>query len=335
MLDRDGTIISWNSGAKRIKGYSPGEIIGSHFSRFYTEADRAAGLPAVALEQAARGGKYEMEGWRVRIAARIAAFSGAHVTGYLINVPPKPLVDIELFSEAGARAAAYDEELKLVVECRERELSRAEAMFKAYMKEAGCQATWSVVSGNSFAALSPDAIYSDLTILGNEPLLASKSADPYFAGKLTFDSGRPVLRVPAGVRAENLGKRILIAWNGCREATRAIADALPLLKQASVVTIVQVVEPWQDIQPGIDALEKLIVHLHHLGVVAERYVVQAPEFEVAQQILAHANQTDCDLIVMGAYGHSPIGETFLGGVTRSLLKEAQSHYSYHTDFTTA
>lgn len=66
MLDRDGTIISWNSGAKRIKGYDPGEIIGSHFSRFYTEADRAVGVPAAALEQAARNGKYEMEGWRVR-----------------------------------------------------------------------------------------------------------------------------------------------------------------------------------------------------------------------------------------------------------------------------
>jgi PAS domain S-box-containing protein len=66
MLDRDGTIVSWNSGAKRIKGYEPGEIIGSHFSRFYTEADRAAGLPSHALEQAARDGKYEMEGWRVR-----------------------------------------------------------------------------------------------------------------------------------------------------------------------------------------------------------------------------------------------------------------------------
>jgi PAS domain S-box-containing protein len=66
MLDKNGTVVSWNPGAQRIKGYEPGEIIGDHFSRFYTEADRTAGVPAHALEQAAREGKYELEGWRVR-----------------------------------------------------------------------------------------------------------------------------------------------------------------------------------------------------------------------------------------------------------------------------
>jgi PAS domain S-box-containing protein len=66
MLDKSGTVVSWNPGAQRIKGYEPGEIIGGHFSCFYTEADRAAGVPARALEQATREGKYELEGWRVR-----------------------------------------------------------------------------------------------------------------------------------------------------------------------------------------------------------------------------------------------------------------------------
>jgi nucleotide-binding universal stress UspA family protein len=260
---------------------------------------------------------------RLRIAARIAAFSGAHVTGYFINVPPTPLADIALFNETGMRSHADDEELKLIVECRERELRRAEAMFKVRINQAGLEATWSIVSGDSFAALIPDAIYSDLTILGNEALVASTSANPYFAGTLAFESGRPVLRIPAEARTDRLGSRILIAWNGRREAARAIADALPLLERASFVTLLQVVKPWQDIQQGSDALEKIIIHNRHLGVVAERCVVQASEFEIADQILAHANRTDCDLIVMGAYGHSPIGETLLGGVTRSLLKQAQ------------
>jgi nucleotide-binding universal stress UspA family protein len=261
---------------------------------------------------------------RLRLASRIAAFSSAHVTGYFFNVPPEPLADIALFSEAGLRSHAYDDELKLMIECRERDLRDAEATFKAHMHEAKLQATWSVVSDNTFAALIPDAIYSDLIILGNEPLVASVSADPYFAGKLAFESGRPVLRIPAGARAESLGTRILIAWNGCREAARAIADALPLLERASLVTLLQVVEPWEDAQHEREALEKIIVHMRHLGVVAERRVVQAQEFDIAHQILAHANSTECDLIVMGAYGHSPIGETFLGGVTRSLLKLAQN-----------
>jgi len=66
MLDRDGKVSSWNSGAQRIKGYAPEEIIGEHFSRFYTEEDRAAGLPRNSLEVATRDGRFEREGWRVR-----------------------------------------------------------------------------------------------------------------------------------------------------------------------------------------------------------------------------------------------------------------------------
>jgi PAS domain S-box-containing protein len=66
MIDRQGLVSNWNSGAQRIKGYSATEIIGQHFSVFYTEEDRAAGMPQRALESAARRGKHEAEGWRVR-----------------------------------------------------------------------------------------------------------------------------------------------------------------------------------------------------------------------------------------------------------------------------
>ena len=66
MLDPGGIVTSWNAGAQRFKGYTPGEIIGQHFSRFYTEEDRATGLPARALATSAREGKFEAEGWRVR-----------------------------------------------------------------------------------------------------------------------------------------------------------------------------------------------------------------------------------------------------------------------------
>ena len=66
LLDTDGKISSWNSGAERIKGYTAAEIVGRHFSCFYTEEDRAAGIPFHALRTAATEGKFEAEGWRVR-----------------------------------------------------------------------------------------------------------------------------------------------------------------------------------------------------------------------------------------------------------------------------
>ncbi|HEY3890564.1 MAG TPA: PAS domain S-box protein, partial [Bradyrhizobium sp.] len=66
MLDPTGLVTSWNIGGERIKGYSPEEILGQHFSRFYTESDRANGKPGRALSIALAQGRYEEEGWRVR-----------------------------------------------------------------------------------------------------------------------------------------------------------------------------------------------------------------------------------------------------------------------------
>jgi PAS domain S-box-containing protein len=66
MLDREGYVATWNPGARRFKGYEPDEIVGQHFSRFFTDEDRASGLPQRALQTAAAEGKFETEGWRVR-----------------------------------------------------------------------------------------------------------------------------------------------------------------------------------------------------------------------------------------------------------------------------
>ena len=66
MLDAEGRVSSWNAGAERFKGYRAEEIMGEHFSRFYTDEERNAGIPRIALETAAREGRFEAEGWRVR-----------------------------------------------------------------------------------------------------------------------------------------------------------------------------------------------------------------------------------------------------------------------------
>jgi PAS domain S-box-containing protein len=66
MLDPEGRVVSWSPGAERIKGYAADEIIGEHFSRFYTDEDRTAGIPKAALAQAAETGRFTTEAWRVR-----------------------------------------------------------------------------------------------------------------------------------------------------------------------------------------------------------------------------------------------------------------------------
>jgi len=66
MLDPSGVVVNWNAGAERLKGYSAEEIVGQHFSKFYAPEDRATGTPGRFLEIAAREGRLETEGWRVR-----------------------------------------------------------------------------------------------------------------------------------------------------------------------------------------------------------------------------------------------------------------------------
>src|SRR5262249_23208675 len=66
MLDPSGLVLSWNTGAERLKGYDRREIVGQHFSRFYTAEDRAAGVPQRALETARTEGRFLAEGWRLR-----------------------------------------------------------------------------------------------------------------------------------------------------------------------------------------------------------------------------------------------------------------------------
>src|SRR6516225_1403448 len=66
LLDSSGTVTTWNPGAERFKGYTASEIIGTHFSRFYSAEDQSAGVPARALETARPEGKFESEGWRLR-----------------------------------------------------------------------------------------------------------------------------------------------------------------------------------------------------------------------------------------------------------------------------
>jgi PAS domain S-box-containing protein len=77
MLGTEGHISSWNAGAQRFKVYTESEILGEHFSRFYTPEDLAADIPAKALSTAQAEGRFEAEGWRVRKAGSISKLTGA------------------------------------------------------------------------------------------------------------------------------------------------------------------------------------------------------------------------------------------------------------------
>jgi len=138
-----------------------------------------------------------------------------------------------------------------------------------------------------------------------------------------LEGGGPVLIVPETWPDGTLGRRVLVGWNGSREARRAAADALPLLRRAERVTVLSVApdqpadEPPE--QPGAELAHWLARH----GVPLEIATAPAAGVDPGAVLLARAAELGCDLLVMGAYGHSRLRERVLGGATRTVLGRAR------------
>ena len=133
-----------------------------------------------------------------------------------------------------------------------------------------------------------------------------------------FESGRPVIVVPYIQRTPLKLDRVMVCWDGSRLATRAIADAMPLLERAGLVEVVIIAnEPdKEDEIPGADMGQHLA--RHGLKVDINRMLIG--EIDVGDALLSHAADSSADFIVMGGYGHSRLREFVLGGVTRLMLR---------------
>ena len=106
MLDAEGFVRTWNPGAERIKGYPQSEIIGQHFSRFFTPEDQASGLPSLILREAAKHGRYEAEGWRIRKGG--ARFWANAVVDTIRNDAGEPIGFVKITRDVTERKAAQE-----------------------------------------------------------------------------------------------------------------------------------------------------------------------------------------------------------------------------------
>jgi nucleotide-binding universal stress UspA family protein len=251
---------------------------------------------------------------RIDVAARLASAFRAHLTGLHVADTPtmRPTVIAQFPPEV----------LEMLETAGREEATRAQALFESRVRalEPGVDLEWRSVEGDRGDVVSLHARYADLAILGQV------DPDAYAAAKdlperVIMGAGRPVIIVPYVGSFKAVGERIVVAWNASREATRAVNDAMPLLERARSVRVLSV-NPRRGLAGhGPIAGADISLHLARHGVRVEAAAVNTDDVRVDDMLLSQAADAGADLIVMGAYGHSRLGEYVLGGATRHILRQ--------------
>lgn len=245
------------------------------------------------------------------VACTVAKTHGAHLIGlHVSSDPAAPLQSLP---------GPVPTELMMSIESRiETERDRARTAFDAAAAKHDVRGEWRTGSGDLANLIGTHTRYADLAVMG-QAAEDDEPDDPELPTVVATMTGRPVLIVPRAGSFGETGKRVLVCWNASREATRAITDALPILQRADHVTVLAV-NPndgaGHGAVPGADISHYLARH----GVRAEANRTYADDIDVADAILSRASDLGCDLIVMGAYGHSRVREWIFGGVTRSIMR---------------
>ncbi|HVC55949.1 MAG TPA: universal stress protein [Stellaceae bacterium] len=136
---------------------------------------------------------------------------------------------------------------------------------------------------------------------------------------LVMASGRPALIVPYAGAFASVGRRVLVAWDGTREASRALHDALPLIGNAAAVTVMTVRAHEAGTDPKEASLDRVVRHLERHGLRARPEQLVGSDISISDALLSRAADLDIDLIVAGAYHHSRLREALFGGVSRDFL----------------
>lgn len=250
---------------------------------------------------------------RLAVALELAQRFGAHLTGVYVDpgLALPTLIDVPI---SPSLVEALEDEH------RER-CNRAEQQFKSAVDRSEVSTEWRLAKGELASTLSRHARYADLIILGQEGGEDQKMVIGGLPDSIILSCGRPALVVPYIGASTPPGKHAIVAWNGSREAARAVNDALPLLVGADRVDVMCVNagrgEEDGEALPGAD----LCLHLARHGVKAEAQEVVASDLDVGDVLLSRAADHGADVIVMGAYGHARWREVVLGGVTRHLLAQ--------------
>jgi nucleotide-binding universal stress UspA family protein len=251
---------------------------------------------------------------RLELALQLAQRFHAKLTGVLSTYTPDKH---ELFIMGGTASYYIEHEQQRQERCAD--LKR---VFHAALARAKVDGQWIAITGYANDVIPPYARLADLIVAGQIDLNDPESfIAEQFVENLVMAAGRPVLVLPSSGSFTECGKHVLIAWDGSREATRAIHDALPFLSHAAKVTVLTV-NAEQDSpdcvrMPGADIA--LTLARHDVKVEVREVTIER-NTPVGDVLLSQTSALGCDMIVMGAYAHTRLRELVMGGATRTILR---------------
>jgi nucleotide-binding universal stress UspA family protein len=245
---------------------------------------------------------------RIRLAADLADRFRATLIG-LSATAFRPTMMVEGVAMEGMTEAAMKEISS--------KLARKGGWFRDIVRRDHRNLEWRPVFDFPADALAREARSADLVVLGRTrgPGDGYSSLDP---GGTILRLGRPALVVPEGIgslRADH----IVIGWKDTREARRAVVDALPILQDATRVTVMELRVHGADEAAALKHLDDVASYLKRHRVIVGPSVTVGQEGSGAAQLIRHAHDERADLLVTGAYGHSRLGEWVFGGMTHDLL----------------
>ncbi|MEE1609880.1 universal stress protein [Microvirga sp. CF3016] len=250
---------------------------------------------------------------RLGYGQAIASAERAHLIGIFTN--PLPDLSIAMPFDGGAAAVVH-----VVSEFEEQARKEGDATAKRLTERlARLQVPTELrrfdgTSGALPIRTAEQARYADLFVTtrpygaGDEPVWLN------LVETVLFGSGRGLLIVPPGYARKGPGETVLVAWNGSREAARALREGLSFIERAARVVVLLV-----DPRTGLEAGSEIRAHLTRHGLTPEIITIASQGRRVADVILEEANRVSADLVVMGGYGHTRLREQIFGGATLDML----------------
>jgi len=230
---------------------------------------------------------------RMRFALDIAQTHGAYLTAFYTSPTTSP-------GEGGAAENA----------------EAIEAEFEAALGLRGIEGIWMLSGTPIVDDLVHEIRFADLAILGlGSPESGDFDPQGFRIDDVVRACGRPILGVPVSRLSPGPFSRVVIAWDGSREAARALNDAIPLMRHAGSIWVASI-GTAERARP-----ERVVTHLARHGLTASVDMTPSYEPEVGAELLQRAALHDADLVVAGAYGHSKLGESLFGGASNTLLHQ--------------